>query len=99
MGRRPGPGLNPQRRGHVAPNLPALVGTLPFGTGRRSALYERPGWWFRGRCWWWTYLHTPWLSKEDEIRYLEELKKYITDVVLKEIDKRLEELRSGGQGP
>jgi hypothetical protein len=53
--------------------------------------YERPGWWYgRGRCCW---------SREDEARYLEELKKYITEVVLKEIDKRLEELRSGGQGP
>ena len=54
--------------------------------------YERPGWWYgrgRGCCW----------SREDEARYLEELKKYITEVVLKEIDKRLEELRSGGQGP
>ncbi len=61
--------------------------------------YKRPGWWFRGRCYWWAHPYTPWLSKEDEVRYLEELKKYITDVVLKEIDKRLEELRSGSQGP
>jgi hypothetical protein len=37
----------------------------------------------------------PWLSREDEIKYLEELKKYISEVVLKEIDKRLEELKSG----
>jgi hypothetical protein len=57
----------------------------------------RPGWWYgRGWCWWIYPLppYTPWLSKEDEIKYLEELKKYITEVVLKEIDKRLEELKS-----
>ncbi|MEM0244898.1 MAG: hypothetical protein QXV93_00915 [Zestosphaera sp.] len=36
---------------------------------------------------------SPWLSKEDEIRYLEELKKYLSDVVLKEIDRRLHELK------
>jgi len=37
MGRRPGPGLNPPKQGDVIPNLPALVGTLPFRAGRRSA--------------------------------------------------------------
>jgi len=52
----------------------------------------RPGWWFRyrGCC-----LGYPWMSKEDEIKYLEDLKKYITDVVLKEIDARLRELKEG----
>jgi hypothetical protein len=63
----------------------------------------RPGWWWRGRgwCWWLWYTGSaptplpPWLSREDEIKYLEELKKYLTEVVLKEIDKRLEELKSG----
>ncbi len=56
--------------------------------------YERPGWWFRS--WWrWPYHYPPWLSKEDEIRYLEEIKKYLTETVIKEIDKRLEELRKG----
>jgi hypothetical protein len=63
--------------------------------------WERPGWvlggWGRGYCWWlWRGAYpptapppppTPWLSKEDEIKYLEELKKYI--------DKRLEELKAG----
>jgi hypothetical protein len=62
--------------------------------------WERPGWWYgRGRCWYWLApywrgpIPYPPISKEDEIRYLEELKRYITDVVLKDIDKRLEELR------
>jgi hypothetical protein len=35
------------------------------------------------------------MSKEDEVKYLEDLKKYITDTVLKEIDARLRELREG----
>jgi hypothetical protein len=63
--------------------------------------YERPGWWYgRGWCWWYgRYPYIPahpyvsWWSREDEARYLEELKKYLTEVVLKEIDKRLEELK------
>ena len=60
----------------------------------------RPGWWFGGRgwCWWWTYpiyRPYPWMSKEDEVKYLEDLKKYITDTVLKEIDARLRELKEG----
>ncbi|MEM1664220.1 MAG: hypothetical protein QXN90_07895 [Zestosphaera sp.] len=43
---------------------------------------------------WYPCIHVlPWLSKEDEIRYLEELKKYLSDVVLKEIDRRLHELK------
>lgn len=58
----------------------------------------RPGWWFgRGWCWWYLYGYpyvTP-VSKEYEEKYLEELKKYITDVVLKEVDARLKELRGG----
>jgi len=33
------------------------------------------------------------MSKDDEVKYLEELKKYITDVVLKDIEWRLEELK------
>jgi len=56
----------------------------------------RPGWWFRGRgwCWWWWGHPYPlWHSKEEEVRYLEDLKKYISDVLLREIDKRLEELK------
>jgi len=58
--------------------------------------YMRPGWWYRGRgwCWWyWGYPYPPLPSKEYEVRYLEELKRYITDTVLKEIDRRLEELK------
>jgi hypothetical protein len=33
------------------------------------------------------------MSKDDEVKYLEELKKYITDTVLKDIERRLEELK------
>jgi hypothetical protein len=33
------------------------------------------------------------MSKDDELKYLEELKKYITDTVLKDIERRLEELK------
>jgi|GEM_PF-3370616 len=49
MGQRPGPGLNPPKQGDVIPNLPALVGTLPFRTGRRSGLRDllvKVGSWF-----------------------------------------------------
>jgi len=57
----------------------------------------RPGWWLGGRgwCWWWyaRYAYPPWLSREEELRYLEELRRYLSEVVLKEIDRRLEELR------
>ncbi|MCC6020701.1 MAG: hypothetical protein LM577_04985 [Thermoproteaceae archaeon] len=54
----------------------------------------RPGW-QPGRCrWlWWLRRSPPGWSKEEELKYLEELRKYISDVVLKEIDKRMEELR------
>lgn len=62
--------------------------------------WERPGWWYgKWRCWYWLAPYWrrpvpyPPINKEDEIRYLEDLKRYITDVVLKDIDKRLEELR------
>lgn len=59
--------------------------------------WERPGWIYgRGWCCNWIrpqWYYPPFPSREDEIRYLEELKKYITEVVLKEIDRRLEELR------
>jgi len=54
----------------------------------------------RGWCWWYgrypyilAHPYVPWWSREDEARYLEELKKYLTESVLKEIDKRLEELK------
>jgi hypothetical protein len=74
-----------------------------FGPWSHMPPLLRPGWWWRGRgwCWWLWYTGSaptplpPWLSREDEIKYLEELKKYLTEVVLKEIDKRLEELKSG----
>ena len=66
--------------------------------------WERPGWYFGGGwCWYWLApywrlippLHTPYpfMSKDDEVKYLEELKKYITDVVLRDIERRLEELK------
>lgn len=40
-------------------------------------------------------LHTPYpfMSKDDEVEYLEDLKNYITDVVLRDIEWRLEELK------
>ncbi|MEZ0290295.1 MAG: DUF5320 domain-containing protein [Sulfolobales archaeon] len=75
------------------------------GPWRHLPPWERPGWVFgRGWCWlpyWWAYYRgyppPPYpsypLSREDEIRYLEELKKYITDVVLRDIESRLKELR------
>jgi hypothetical protein len=74
-----------------------------FGPWSHLPPHLRPGWLWRGRgCWWlWfrdypsTLPTPPWLSREDEIKYLEELKKYVSEVVLKEIDKRLEELKSG----
>jgi len=74
-----------------------------FGPWSHLPPHLRPGWLWRGRgCWWlWfrdypsTLPMPPWLSREDEIKYLEELKKYVSEVVLKEIDMRLEELKSG----
>jgi len=33
------------------------------------------------------------MSKNDEVKYLEDLKNYITDVVLRDIERRLEELK------
>jgi len=64
--------------------------------------------WFWWRCrwfpwlprWWWTgiygpitpYTWFPWFSKEDEITFLENEKKAIEEA-LKEISRRLEELR------
>ncbi|MGB9827774.1 DUF5320 domain-containing protein [Thermosphaera chiliense] len=61
--------------------------------------WERPGWYFgRGWCRLWTTTPLPPVSNEDEAKYLEELRKYLTEVVLKEIDKRLEELRNREAG-
>lgn len=51
--------------------------------------------WRRSRCWWSYPRVQPWLDREDEIKYLEDLKKYINDVVLREIDRRLQELKEG----
>lgn len=64
------------------------------GPWRHLPPWKRPGYWF-GRSWcWWSYPHAPpWLDREDEIKYLEDLKKYINDVVLREIDRRLQELK------
>ncbi|MEZ0394594.1 MAG: DUF5320 domain-containing protein [Desulfurococcaceae archaeon] len=60
----------------------------------------RPGWYLWGRWWYgWQYVYprtyppSPFASAEDELRYLEELKKYLNDFVLKEIDRRIAELR------
>ncbi|MGC9009361.1 MAG: hypothetical protein ACP5I7_01940 [Sulfolobales archaeon] len=52
----------------------------------------RPGW----RLWApWTYTlgPAPWVSYEDELRYLEDLRRYITEYLLKEIDARIDELK------
>ena len=66
----------------------------------------RPGWWWgRGWCWWYWYSVKgappppawPWLSPADEAKYLEELRRYVSETVLKEIDRRLEELRRQAQ--
>ncbi len=55
----------------------------------------RPGWMYRGWCWWLRgYPYAPWPSKEEEVKYLEDLKKYLSEVIIKEIDERLAELKS-----
>ena len=57
----------------------------------------RPGWWWPGWCWrYWHYAY-PYAppTAEAELKYLEDLKKYIHDVVLKDIDARIEELKKG----
>ncbi|MFP3268661.1 MAG: hypothetical protein RXO29_03615 [Desulfurococcales archaeon] len=72
------------------------------GNGPWSHLppYERPGYWY-GRGWCWRtapYGYVPpypgaFPSTEDELRYLEDLRKYISEVVLKDLDSRIEELK------
>lgn len=61
--------------------------------------WKRPGHWSgRGWCRWsYSYSPLPWMDKEGEIRYLEEVRKYLSDVVLKDIEQRLQELREGKQ--
>ena len=54
--------------------------------------WRRPGW-YMGWCWRYWPDYPPPVSREEELRYLEELKKYLTDVVLKDIDRRIEELK------
>ncbi|MEM1608732.1 MAG: hypothetical protein QXG81_05640 [Ignisphaera sp.] len=87
------------------------------GNGPWSHLppWQRPGWLFGGGGYWLQYLDKYWyqppitpptaptapIDPETEIRYLEELRRYISDVMLKEIDARIEELRrllGKGQG-
>ncbi|MEM4463207.1 MAG: hypothetical protein QXR98_03115 [Fervidicoccaceae archaeon] len=71
------------------------------GNGPWSDLppWERPGYWYgRGWCYGLPFRYTPtyargFFSKEEELRYLEDLRKYITDFVLKDIDSRIEELK------
>ncbi|MEL9908204.1 MAG: hypothetical protein QXP97_00120 [Desulfurococcus sp.] len=57
--------------------------------------WRRPGWYMgRGWCWWYRPDYPlPPIGREEELRYLEEFKKYLTDVVLKDIDRRIEELK------
>jgi len=62
-----------------------------FGPWSDLPPWERPGWKFgRGRCWW--YFAQPQLSKEEELRMLEEMEKYLEEE-LREIRRRIEELR------
>ena len=66
-----------------------------FGPWSHLPPWERPGWKFgRGWCWW--YLGYPYevpeVSKEDEIKMLEEEARFLEDR-LNEIKRRLEELR------
>ncbi len=60
--------------------------------------WQRPGW-VLGWMWWrygYAYPYTApftYPDKELELRYLEDLKKYLSDVILKDIDTRIEELK------
>ncbi|ABL89153.1 hypothetical protein Pisl_2006 [Pyrobaculum islandicum DSM 4184] len=54
--------------------------------------YLRPGFWGMWGAGAWGLYPTQW-GKEAELRYLEELRRYITEVLLKEIDRRIEELK------
>jgi len=59
--------------------------------------WERPGWVLRGRCWPFWYYGLPPSSKEEEIKYLEELGKDLREQ-LKYIEERLKELGGEVQG-
>ncbi len=69
-----------------------------FGPWSHLPPWERPGWKFgRGRCWW--LLANPEyteqyfaLSKEEELRMLEEMERYLEEE-LRMIRRRIEELR------
>lgn len=68
-----------------------------FGPWSHLPPWERPGWKFgRGWCWWYLSPYSPYevpeISKEDEIRMLEEEAKFLEDR-LNEIKRRLEELK------
>lgn len=59
----------------------------------------RPGWCCPGVFWAWRWWRTPYaplppVSREDEIRYLRELREYYEQLI-KEIDQRLRELERG----
>lgn len=69
------------------------------GNGPWSYLppWERPGWKYgRGWCWWYLgsqapapYVAPPWIDKDTELKYLEDLKK--------QIEARIEELKKTSQ--
>ncbi len=62
-----------------------------FGPWSHLPPWERPGWKFgRGWCWW--LLAQPELSREEELRMLEEMERALEEE-LREIRRRIEELR------
>ncbi|MBE9391248.1 DUF5320 domain-containing protein [Fervidicoccus fontis] len=85
-------------------------GWSPYpGNGPFSYLppWERPGWKYgRGWCWWYygypysssyPYPVAPfWADKSAELRYLEDMRKYLEDVK-KDIEARIEELKKSTQ--
>jgi len=62
-----------------------------FGPWSHSPPWERPGW---KRCWW--CFGFPELSKDEELRMLEEIEKYL-EMELEMVRRRIRELK--GQKP
>jgi len=64
-----------------------------FGPWSDLPPWERPGWKFgRGRCWWYFARPEPELSREEELRMLEEMERYLEEE-LRAIRRRIEELK------